>query len=169
MGHDITEIGGAPANEECAQLGITPDFDRLNELGVSTLEAALIAKLGSPPSGASFVRINNRHDFGTYVTLGIRVDDERADDPAVRAYASLAEEGLATWLEAGFTAPVDYTAGSKAPRARSLGDVIRSALSITRPGPDGRFPIPEFERLHTNLTQAYPEHASRSVSMTASA
>ena len=29
---DIIDLGGAPANEDCAQLGHTPDFERLNRL-----------------------------------------------------------------------------------------------------------------------------------------
>ncbi len=36
---DIIDLGGAPANEDCAQLGHTPDFERLNRLEVATYRA----------------------------------------------------------------------------------------------------------------------------------
>jgi len=38
---DIIDLGGAPANEDCAQLGHTPDFERLNRLEVAAYRAAM--------------------------------------------------------------------------------------------------------------------------------
>ena len=48
---DIIDLGGAPANEDCAQLGHTPDFERLNRLEVAAYRAAIIARFGPPPDG----------------------------------------------------------------------------------------------------------------------
>ena len=38
------DIGGAPANVVCAQLGRTPDFERTNRLEVAAYKAAIIAR-----------------------------------------------------------------------------------------------------------------------------
>ena len=158
---NIIDLGGAPANEDCAQLGHTPDFDRLNRLEVAAYRAAIIARFGAPPDGCSLVTLTNRHDFGVYYTLGLKIDAGAARrDPAVSAFAEAAQEGLASWIEAGFAAPVRYDDGEvpKADRA-SVDDIVTGALLTTRPGPDGRFPIPDFETLHRNLAAAFPRSA----------
>src|SRR3546814_5604696 len=38
---NIIDLGGTPANEDCAQIGHTPDFERLNRLEVATYRAAV--------------------------------------------------------------------------------------------------------------------------------
>src|SRR3546814_21168986 len=50
---NIIDLGGTPANEDCAQIGHTPDFERLNRLEVATYRAAVIARCGPPPDGRS--------------------------------------------------------------------------------------------------------------------
>mgnify|MGYP000999456394 CR=1 FL=1 len=40
----IFDLGGAPANEECAQLGQTIDFEAANTLEVMTYKLAIIAR-----------------------------------------------------------------------------------------------------------------------------
>ena len=47
----FVDIGGTPANEPCAQLGQTPNFDVLNKLEVLAYKYAIIARYGSPPAG----------------------------------------------------------------------------------------------------------------------
>lgn len=158
---DIIDLGGAPANEDCAQLGHTPDFERLNRLEVATYRAAIIARLGPPPEGCALVTLTNRHDFGVYYTLGLKIDAGAVRrDPEVAAFAEAAEGGLGSWIEAGFAAPVRYDDG-EAPNVdrASIDDIVTGALMATRPYPDGRFAIPDFEILHRNLAAAYPHSA----------
>jgi hypothetical protein len=84
---DIIDLGGAPANEDCAQLGHTPDFERLNRLEVAAYRAAIIGRFGPPPDGCTLVSVTNRHDFGVYYSLGLKVDAAAyRRNPAVAAY-----------------------------------------------------------------------------------
>lgn len=154
----VIDLGAGPTNEDCAQLGQSPDFDALNRLEIATYKCALIARYGAPPPGCRLAALSNAHDFGRYVTLVLHIDDET--DEAVCAYAEQVEEGLGTWLEAGFSAPVIHD--GEPPRIvhpDSTAAVV-SALLITRPRPDGRFPVPDFETLHTNLAGAFPDEAA---------
>jgi hypothetical protein len=63
MSH-IIDIGGAPANEECAQLGQTMDFEAANTREVMAYKVAMIARHGMPPEGCKLIVHTNRHDFG---------------------------------------------------------------------------------------------------------
>lgn len=154
----FVDIGGAPANEDCAQLGQTPDFDALNKLEVLTYKYAIIARYGAPPPGCRLSGLANRHDFGTYVTLVLHVENEL--DEAVRTYAEAVEEGLETWLEAGFRAPVNYDDATPTQVHSDPSEILISAFHVTRPGADGRFPVADFETLHTNLAAAFPDEAA---------
>lgn len=153
----IVDIGGAPANEPCAQLGQTQHFDLLNKLEVLAYKYAIIARYGEPPAGCRLSGLANRHDFGTYTTLVLHVENEL--DEAVADYAERVEEGLGTWLEAGFRAPVTYDDATAIEIRDDPIELLVGALHVTRPGPDGRFPIPDFETLHRNLTAAFPGEA----------
>lgn len=158
---EIIDLGGAPANEDCAQLGHTPDFARLNRLEVVTYRAAIIARYGVPPEGCALKTLTNRHDFGVYYTLGLSVDAGAARrDARVAAYAEAVQDGLASWIEACFAPPVCYIDGEAPVVERDkVDDIVAGALLATRPGPDGRFVIPDFETLHRNLAAAYPASA----------
>lgn len=149
---EILTIGPCPAEEEPAQLGQTPDFARLNRLEVDCYQAALVAWFGPPPVGAVFTRVASDHDFGRYVELAIRYDRE---NDAAADYAFRVEEGVARWLHAGFTAPVDYPT-SRSPNVRhaDLAAAIRSAFGIMRP------PFPDGERMIANLRAQYPAHVA---------
>jgi hypothetical protein len=142
-------LGAGPAEEDVAQLGHTPDFDRLNRLEVDCYQAALVACYGPPPEGARFVRHGSNHDFGRYLELGLRFD------PAIElasTYACQVDEGLGRWFHAGFTAPVEYPdSTSPVIHHADLGAAIRSAISIMRP------PYPDGERAIANLRAHYPE------------
>ena len=59
------DLGGAPANEECAQLGHTPGFDDVNTYEMAAYQIGIIARFGPPPSGCRLATLANRHDFGT--------------------------------------------------------------------------------------------------------
>lgn len=156
----LIDLGGAPAGEDCAQLGQTDDFDRFNRLEVECYRAALLAKFGPTPPGCQFTLSRNPHDFGTYYTLALKVWDHSTAIEAVSAYIAAAEDGLRTWLEAGFRPPVQYEGSDPiVGTVRELPACIVSALKITRPGSDGAFPIPDFAILHGNLRAIYPEQA----------
>ena len=157
---DVIDLGGAPANEDCAQLGHTHDFERLNRLEVSAYRAAIIARFGPPPDGCAFVTLSNPHDFGIYRTLGLRVDAGAARrTEAVARYAEAVQDGLGSWIEACFAAPVRYDGGGAPTIDRdSIDDIVTGVLLATRPS-SGRFPVADFEQLHTNLAAAYPRSA----------
>lgn len=146
---DTFILGACPAEEDTAQLGRTPNFDRLNRLEVDCYQAALIAHYGPPPAGATFKRERSSHDFGHYVELALRID---TTDDAALAYAHQLDEGLGRWFHAGFTAPVDYP-DSATPTIHhaDLTAAIRSAVNIVRP------PYPDGERAIENLRAFYPE------------
>lgn len=154
----VVQIGPAPFNEPCAQLGCTPDFDACNRLELAVYRAALIATHGPPPDGVELAAETNRHDFGTYCELVAVVEtgaEARAD---VVAYVDAVEEGLGSWISAGFTAPILYDRRAvPVGERRTAQDVIASAMLITRPGPGGTFFPAGNEVLHRNLLEAFPE------------
>lgn len=155
---DIIELGAAPAEEDCAQLGRTPDFDVVNAYEVFAHKLAIIARYGQPPAGCRLTPLVNRHDFGVYRTLSHRIDDEAEE--AVQTYAEAVENGLSRWLDGGFAPPISYE-GSVATILRpDVTELVIGALQTTRPGPDGSFPVAEFETLHTNLATAFPDEAA---------
>ena len=154
------DLGGAPANEDCAQLGHTPDFDTVNRFEVLAYRAALIAVHGAPPAGCRLLSVENRHDFGDYATLALVIADD-AELAAARDYADRVEDGLGSWLEAGMAPPITYDDGEATFEKASVPDIVLGALMTTRPDDRGRFPIPAFAKLHANLTAAFPEIAAR--------
>ena len=155
---NIIDLGGAPANEDCAQLGQTPDFDTVNAHEVFAYKLAIIARFGEPPAGCRLKPLANRHDFGTYRTLSLRIDDE--EDEQVGAYVDLVENGLGSWLEAGFSPPITYEGSVGTIHQLDVTELLIGALQTTRPDADGTFPIPDFEVLHTILASAFPEEAA---------
>jgi len=152
------DIGAAPANADCAQLGQTPDFERINRFEIDAYRIGIIAVYGMPPEGCRLTSKANRHDFGTYRTLVLTIDDE--SDPAVAAYAEAVEDGLGSWIEAAIATPVEYDGNVATIPRPSLDEVTISALLSTRPGPSGSFAIPAFETIHANLSAAFPTLAA---------
>ena len=157
MAYDI-DLGGAPANEHCALLGHTPDFSEVNRFEVFAYKLALIARYGTPPEGCALRGHDNHHDFGTYRTLMLHVTDD--SDGVVRAYATAIEEGLGSWIEAGFTPPVHYDDGIAVIPRTDPCELVIAALLTTRPDHQGRLPVADFETLHRNLTTAFPQQAA---------
>ncbi|BAI99019.1 hypothetical protein Sj15T_10160 [Sphingobium sp. TA15] len=101
----ILSIGSAPAEEACAQLGVTRNYDRAAFLEACCYRAAIIATHGRPPDGVSLRPARCAHDFGSYVEIQAHYDPA---DPTACTYAEQIENGLARWLDAGFLAPVRY-------------------------------------------------------------
>ena len=149
---------GASLTPLLTRLDRSPDFDTLNVLEIETYRSALIARFGVPPEGCRFTIIPNHHDFGCYRTLGLRVMSE--DDATVADYAETVEEGLATWIEAGFRAPVRYDGAAPVVEHADPAGIVTAALMTTRPATDGTFPVPGFAVLHANLAAAFPAEAA---------
>ena len=155
----ILDLGGAPANEDCAQLGHTNDFQRINQFEVHAYRIALIAVHGLPPQGCQLRPYINHHDFGMYRTLVLEI---AADAPIAeaRCYANKVEDGLSSWTEACISPPITYD-GEIATIARaSREELVLGALMTTRPRPDGAFPLTAFETIHSNLAAAFPAEAA---------
>lgn len=150
------ELETTPYDEDCAQVGQTPDYAVIARYEALIYAAALQAYHGPAPAGTRFQVKANGHDFGTYYSLAFIVDTPLTAQ--IRNYADKLDEGLSTWLQAGFTAPYDH-ADKTYQECRTPDDAIQGALGVTRPHPDGRWPYPDAQRLHTNLRAAYPEIA----------
>ncbi|WP_121119788.1 hypothetical protein [Croceibacterium ferulae] len=156
----FADLDGTPSSERCAQVGRTRDFATINRLEANIYVAALKATYGAPPAGVRFRVVANRHDFGTYRTLAIEIDETLPDDEAATAldYAQEAENGLERWSDAGFGQWIEYGPnGTTTLHARTVEEAVRSALQITRPTPQGKYPVASWERLHTNLRDPWPE------------
>ena len=160
-------IGTAPADEACAQTGVTEDWTELQKLEAATYRAALIAVHGPLPDGVTLPVMTYGHDFGSYVELEVRFDP---DDPIAADYAERLDNGLATWLDAGFTAPVEYDARSQ-PRPgsrRTANDCVVAALANARRLVAGGYATERETRAIANLTTAYPACAAAADALLAS-
>ena len=102
---DYIYIGPSPADEPCAQTGVTEGAERLNKLECRAYIDALRIVYGPEPEGAFLTIKRESHDFGDYFEVVCKYDD--SDDVATD-YAYKLENGLATWAEAGMVAPVLY-------------------------------------------------------------
>jgi hypothetical protein len=151
------DIGAAPANSDCAQLGQTENFDEINRYEIAAYRLAIIAVHGASPQGCCLKAQRNPHDFGTYRTLVLQVDDDGA--PGVQAYAEAVEDGLGSWLEACIAPPVVYDGKRAAIERPQIDDIAIGILIATRADKDGRFAIPAFEAINANLSAAFPHLA----------
>ncbi len=152
-------IGTAPAEETCAQTGVTADWLALQELECITYRAALIAVHGLLPAGVTMPVRVNPHDFGSYAELVVRFDD---DDAVASAYAAAVEDGLGSWMDAGFTAPIQYDDRSQLrPGSRRLAnDCVVAALVGARRLDAGGYATERETRTIANLTAAFPNCAA---------
>jgi len=103
---ETIDIGGAPYEEDCAQIG--EKFDRgpeLNQLECRAFITALRRVYGDEPEGAQLKIRANHHDFGTYREVVCVYD---TDSQAASAYAQRVEKSIARWRDAGMIAPVYY-------------------------------------------------------------
>ena len=98
-------IGPCPADEDCAQIGVTEGASRLNRIECEAYIEALRRVYGPEPEGAYLHTKTERHDFGNYKEVVCYYEDDKRE--AVE-YAFKVEAGLGTWAEAGMTAPVQY-------------------------------------------------------------
>lgn len=164
-------IGGAPSDEPCAQTGITTNWVTLQQLECTVYRAALIARFGVPPEDARLAIKSHNHDFGSYAQVEIVFDRDDADSVA---WFERVEDGLSTWLEANFTAPVEYDERSqeRVGSRRDAGDVITAALMTSQQLVNSGHATDREHDAVRHLSAAYPacaaEAASRLLAIAAS-
>jgi hypothetical protein len=90
------EIGPVPCEEECAQVGQDDYHERARPECIRFIKA-IRATVGAEPEGASLVVKSNPHDFGSYLEVAVRYDE---DVPGALDYALKVEaEAPANWPE----------------------------------------------------------------------
>jgi hypothetical protein len=86
------DLDTTPCDEECAQLGHTPQYGAIARGEAHVYAAALQAFYGPAPAGTRFAAKSNQHDFGTYYSLEFIVDTVHTSE--IRHYADQLEQGL---------------------------------------------------------------------------
>ena len=86
---DYLDLGSAPSDENCAQLGVDDSYEARARRECRALIGQLKRLCGDPPPGARFRIMSNSHDFGTYYSVAIEYDPN--DEDAV-AYAYRCDE-----------------------------------------------------------------------------
>ena len=102
---DHLYIGSVPADEPCAQTGVTAEAGRFNRAECNAYIKALRTVYGPEPDGCAYHIKRESHDFGAYYEVVIYFEDR---DEAATAFAYKVEAGLATWAEAGMEPPFRY-------------------------------------------------------------
>lgn len=94
MARDYLEVGCAPYDEPCAQVGRDDYYENAREECRRYVEL-LRKKFGEEPEGARLALKSNRHDFGTYYEVACYYD---TDCPESQAYAFAIEAKMpARW------------------------------------------------------------------------
>lgn len=86
---DHLDLGSAPSDEDCAQLGMDDNYAVRARRECRALINQFIRMCGDPPPGARFRIMANPHDFGTYYSVVVEYDPN--DEDAV-AYAYRCDE-----------------------------------------------------------------------------
>jgi len=99
---DYIDLGSAPANEDCAQLG-APDYYEKARAECTRFIQLLRRTFGDEPEGARLAIKSNAHEWGNYYSVVCYFDDEFA---GAREYAFRLENDIpAYWDAASFAAP----------------------------------------------------------------
>ena len=85
---DEISIGSTPASEDCAQVGSEGYYPQARR-ECRAFIGQLQRQFGPPPEGARLAVKSNAHDFGTYLDVVVRFDD---DNPEAVEYAYRCEE-----------------------------------------------------------------------------
>jgi hypothetical protein len=94
--HDHMEIGCAPSDEPCVNVGEENYYPRAKEECARFIELTR-KKLGDEPPGARLAVKSNPHDFGSYLEVVCYFEDT---DEEARHYAFLCEsEAPRTWQD----------------------------------------------------------------------
>ena len=86
---DYLDLGSAPSDEDCAQLGVDAEYHVRARRECRALIHQFMRICGEPPPGAYFRIHENPHDFGTYLSIAIHFDPQ--DEDAI-AYAYRCDE-----------------------------------------------------------------------------
>ena len=156
-------LGTTPAEEPCAQTGVTLDWLQLQQVETQVYRAALIARYGPPPPSTHLVVTTSDHDFGRYAELVVSfavaelVVSFAVDDPAGAAYADEVEGGLDRWMAAGFIGPVDYDDDDGSPVTRRSAEAsIVAAIVLARRLIANGYGTEREHSADTHLSAAYP-------------
>ena len=96
--YDELSIGPVPAEEECEQLG--PNYDEAKARAECKRFIECIRKVCGPePFGARLIIKGNPHDFGTYLEVNVRYDDN--NQVAVEYAFKVESQAPQTWEEGG--------------------------------------------------------------------
>jgi hypothetical protein len=76
---DHLDLGSAPSDEDCAQLGVDDNYEARAKRECRALIGQLKRMCGDPPPDAHFRIMANPHDFGTYYSVVIHFNPEDAD------------------------------------------------------------------------------------------
>jgi hypothetical protein len=100
---DYFDLGSAPADERCAQLGVDNDYETRARRECRALINQFVRMLGEPPPGTFFRIMANPHDFGVYYSVAVHFDPSdaeavayacRCDDAAPARWDSAARSEL---------------------------------------------------------------------------
>lgn len=86
---DYLDLGCAPSDEHCAQLGVDDQYEACARRECRALINQFVRMLGEPPPGSFFRIMANPHDFGVYYSVAVHFDP--TDEDAV-AYAYRCDE-----------------------------------------------------------------------------
>lgn len=92
---DFIYIGSAPCEEDCVQVGMGDYYPKMKAECDRFKEA--LEKAYPPPDGARLSIKNENHEFGPYLEVIVRYDDE--DEEATEYAFMLESEAAGTWKE----------------------------------------------------------------------
>ena len=92
---DHLDLGSAPADEQCAQVGIDENYELHAKRECRALIHQLKRLCGDPPPGARFRLMANPHDFGT--SHSVVIDFDPNDEDAVAYAYRCDEESPSEW------------------------------------------------------------------------
>jgi hypothetical protein len=78
------EIGSAPCDEECAQVG-SADYPERSRAECRAFINQIKRVMGEPPEGVSLFIKSNSHDFGTYREVAVKVTGVLTEDASEKA------------------------------------------------------------------------------------
>ena len=96
---DHLDLGSAPSDEDCAQLGVDDNYVARAKRECRALINQFKRICGDPPPGAHFRIMANPHDFGTYYSVAIHFDPN--DQDAVAFAYRCDEESPSEWASGG--------------------------------------------------------------------
>lgn len=92
---DHLDLGSAPSDEDCAQIGVDENYGARAKRECRALVNQLKRLCGDPPAGARFRIMSNPHDFGTYYSVVIDFDPNNED--AIEYAYRCDEESPSEW------------------------------------------------------------------------